>query len=106
MKIVCDPTAASEAMDTIDQRHEALMGHLWAEDPATASHNTVVQAPRRRKSAPISREPALRHPEIPEWYRHGLRIQRPRPGVHTTEVPLEAGRGFCVRLCERRAWFA
>ena len=30
MKIVCDPAAASEAMDTIDQRHEALMGHLWA----------------------------------------------------------------------------
>ena len=29
MKIVYDAAAASQAMDTIAQRHEALMGHLW-----------------------------------------------------------------------------
>ena len=29
LKITCDPAAAAEAMDTIGQRHEALMGHVW-----------------------------------------------------------------------------
>ena len=29
MKIVCDAAAAYQAMDTIGQRHEALMVHLW-----------------------------------------------------------------------------
>ena len=42
MKIVCDPAAASEAMDTIAQRHEALMGHLWAAiRNGIEAHNTL-----------------------------------------------------------------
>ena len=45
MKIVCDPAAASEAMDTIDQRHEALMGHLWAAiRNGIEAHNTLEQS--------------------------------------------------------------
>ena len=60
MKIVCDPAAASEAMDTIDQRHEALMGHLWAAiRKGIEAHNTLEQSNGFARGTPAEFEKAL-----------------------------------------------
>ena len=60
MKIVCDPAAASEAMDTIDQRHEALMGHLWmAIRNGIEAHNTLEQSHGFARGTPAEFEKAF-----------------------------------------------
>ncbi len=60
MKIVCDPAAASEAMDTIDQRHEALIGHLWmAIRDGIEAHNTLEQSNGFARGTPAEFEKAL-----------------------------------------------
>jgi hypothetical protein len=60
MKIVCDPAAASEAMDTIDQRHEALIGHLWmAIRDGIEAHNTLEQSHGLARGTPAEFEKAL-----------------------------------------------
>ena len=63
MKIVCDLAAASQAMDTIDQRHEALMGHLWAAARnGIEAHNTLAQSHGFACSTPAEFEKALAAP--------------------------------------------
>ncbi len=65
MKIVCDPAAASQAMDTIDQRHEALMGHLWgAIRNGIEAHNTLEQSHGFACSTPAEFEKALAAPSL------------------------------------------
>ena len=61
MKIVCDPAAASEAMDGHhSQRHEALMGHLWAAiRNGIEAHNTLEQSHGFERGTPAEFEKAL-----------------------------------------------
>ena len=68
MKIVCDPTAASEAMDTINQRHEALMGHLWAAiRNGIEAYNTLEQSHGFARGTPAEFEKARGTDCGPRW---------------------------------------
>ena len=60
MKIVCDAAAASRAMDTIGQRHEALMGHLWnAVRAGIDAHNKHEQTHGFERATPAEFEKAF-----------------------------------------------
>ncbi len=84
MKIVCDPAAASEAMDTIDQRHEALMGHLWgAIRNGIEAHNTLEQSHGFARGTPAEFDKALACSDCrPCW----LGSARPVPRQLTTRT--------------------
>ena len=60
MKIICDPAAAAEAMETIDQRHEALMGHLWmAIRNGIDAHNKLERSHGFARATPAEFEKAI-----------------------------------------------
>ena len=60
MKIACDTAAAAEAMDTIGQRHEALMGHVWtAIRGGINAHNKHEQGHGFARATPAEFEEAL-----------------------------------------------
>ena len=60
MKIASDPAAAAAAMDTIGQRHEALMGHVWmAIRNGIDAHNKLEQSHGFARATPAEFEKAL-----------------------------------------------
>ena len=60
LKIACDPAAAAAAMDTIGQRHEALMGHVWmAIRNGIDAHNKHEQSHGFPRATPAEFEKAL-----------------------------------------------
>ena len=60
MKIASDPAAAAAAMDTIGQRHEALMGHVWmAIRNGIDAHNKHEQSHGFARATPAEFEKAL-----------------------------------------------
>ena len=66
MKIASDPAAAAAAMDTIGQRHEALMGHVWmAIRNGIDAHNKLEQSHGFARATPAEFDLALVHsPEL------------------------------------------
>ena len=60
MRIVCDAAAAYQAMDTIGQRHEALMVHLWmAIRAGIEAHDKHEQTHGFGRATPAEFEKAL-----------------------------------------------
>lgn len=60
MKITCDRAAAAAGMDTIGQRHEVLMGHVWtAIRNGIDAHNKHEQSHGFARATPAEFEKAL-----------------------------------------------
>ncbi len=60
LKIFCDPAAAAAATDTVGQRHETLMGHLWGQSlpsptfPRCCKRKLAAPKKHRRRARQVS----------------------------------------------------